>query len=163
MFRRITATTTLVALVLVSLAPAATFAAPAAKQSNHQQGRRIEKLAPEFDVAANSAATVRVLIQTKGQPNASLDGAVQNARGQKRASLNAVSTVVADVPANQVASLALRDDVVYVSPDRPVKGTGSLTNDTVGATQVQTSKANAGATGKGVGIAILDSGISANH
>src|SRR5918912_231134 len=139
MFRRITATTTLTALILVSRAPMATFAAPAAKQSKRQQGR-LEKLAPEFDAAANSSATVRVLIQTKGQPNASLDGAVQNARGQKRAALNAVSTVVADVPVNQVASLALRDDVVYVSPDRPVKGAAAnLTNDNIGATQVQSA------------------------
>jgi serine protease AprX len=117
-----------------------------------------------LDVASNSTATVRVLIQTKGQPSAAHDNAIAGARGSKRAGYASVNTVVADVPANQVASLALRSDVEYVSPDRPVKGEASLLNETIGAAQVQDgAKGASGLTGKGIGIAILDSGISASH
>src|SRR3954462_12761389 len=164
MFRRITACMTLTALVLVSLAPLTTFAAPAKQSDNNpRHGQGFKKLAPEFAVANNSTATVRVLIQTKGQATAAHDNAIANAHGSKRASLDALNTLVADVPANQVAGLALRDDVEYVSPDRPVKAEANLTNDTIGATQATAGAGNSGLSGKGVGIAILDSGISANH
>src|SRR2546423_2657982 len=163
MFRRITASLTLIALVAISLTPLTTFAAPSKQNSSPRQGRGFGKLAPEFDAASNSTATVRVLVQTKGQPSASHDAAVANAHGTKRASYTTLNTLVADVPANTVASLALRDDVLYVSPDRPVKAQGSLTDDAIGATQVQAAPGNSGITGKGIGIAILDSGISASH
>ena len=163
MFRRITACLSLLSLVLVSLAPLSTFAAPANKQNNRQQGRGFKKLAPEFDAASNSTATVRVLIQTKGQPSATHDDALANAHGKKQATYAALNTLVAEVPANTVASLALRSDVDYISPDRPVKSEANLTNDTIGATQAQAGPGASGLSGKGVGIAILDSGISANH
>src|SRR5205807_2992462 len=162
MFRRITACLSLLSLVLVSLAPLATFAAPA--QNNRQPRHSFKKLAPEFEAATNSTATVRVLIQTKGQPTAAHDNAVAGVGGRKRAGYDSLNTLVADVPANTVASLAQRDDVVYVSPDRPVKSEANLTDDTIGATQVQAgTNGNNGLSGKGISIAILDSGISANH
>ncbi len=58
MFRRITASLSLISLVLVTLAPLATFAAPAKQNGNRQQGRRFKKLAPEFEVAS-TRTTVR--------------------------------------------------------------------------------------------------------
>ena len=51
-----------------------------------------------------------------------------------------------------------------MAPDRPVKAQFNLTNDTTGATQVQNGLAQMpGFSGKGIGVAILDSGVSANH
>src|SRR5262245_50902986 len=114
MFRRITAIASLASLLFVSLAPVATFAATRRGDSH----RPIQKkLAPEFERTANSTATVRVLMQTKGIPSAEHDSALQLAHGNKRATLNALDTIVADVPLNEIATLANRTDVEYISPD----------------------------------------------
>src|SRR5205807_2716679 len=107
MLRRITACLSLVSLVMVSLLPLAAFAARTAGQS---KGQRQGKQAPDFESTANSSATVRALIQTKGTPSAAYDGAITNARGHKRASEDALNLIVADVPLNSIAALAARDD-----------------------------------------------------
>jgi serine protease AprX len=162
MLRKISAYLSLISLVALTLAPAMTASA-APRNGNHQ--RHVEKkAAPEFSKTNGSTATVRVLIQTKGAPTAAQDGALARAHGNKRASYDALNMIVADVPLNEVAGLAARADVLYVAPDRPVKAQMNLTNDTTGVSQVQAGQAGApGFDGKGVTIAILDSGISANH
>src|SRR5687768_4821673 len=134
MLRRISTYITLISLLLFSLGPITAFAAPRSQQPAQ---RAKKKVAPEFVGAPDSSTTVRTVIQTKGSPSAAQDDAIRGAGGSKRASYSLLNTVVADVPLNQVASLASRDDVEYVSPDRPVRLQANLTNDTTGATQVQ--------------------------
>src|SRR5438132_636284 len=162
MLRRITACLSLVSLVMVSLLPLMAFAAP--RTQGQGKGYRQEKQAPEFDSTANSTAIVRALIQTKGTPSAAHDEAIANARGHKRSSENALNLIVADMPLNSIAALAARDDIEYVSPDRPVKADVNMTTESTGAAQVQAGFAGMPEfDGKGVTIAVLDSGISANH
>ena len=135
MLRRITATLSLISLVSVSMLPLTTFAAP--KNQGNGQRQSQKKSAPEFSSTANSSATVRALIQTKGSPSAALDAAVTKARGNKRSTLAGLNMVVADVPLNSIAALAAREGVAYVSPDRPVQGEMNLTTESTGASQVQ--------------------------
>ena len=163
MLKRITTYLSISSLMVVSIAPMTTFAAPASGNGNAP--RHVEtKTAPEFASAANANGTVRVLMQTKGAPSAAHDSALATAQGNKRGAYAELNTIVADVPLNQVAGLAARADVTYIAPDRPVKGQFNLTNDTTGATQVQEGFGSLpGFDGKGIGIAILDSGVSANH
>jgi serine protease AprX len=167
MLRRLTASLTVLSLLLVSLAPltAPALAAPAAQSHGKPQPQR--KLAPEFDGAATSGETVRVIVQTKGLPNAAQDQAINARRGAKRQTLDALDVLVADLPASEVASLAARDDVAYVSPDRAVKAEMDVTREATGASLVQAGTAgpaeSPGFTGKGVTIAVIDSGISASH
>ena len=106
MLRRITACLSLVSLIMVSLLPLTAFAAPTQEQ---RKSYRQEKQAPEFDSTANSTATVRALIQTKGTPSAAHDEAIANARGHKRSSEGALNLIVADVPLNSIAALAARE------------------------------------------------------
>src|SRR2546430_15381231 len=161
MFRKISAYLSLISLLAVPLVPAATVAAP--RRGNNPQ--HIErKAAPEFASTNNSTAMVRVLMQTKGAPSVVHDSALSRIHGSKRATYEALNTIVADVPLNEVAGLASHSDVLYVAPDRPIKAQMNLTNDTTGASQVQTAESDTpGFDGKGLTIAILDSGISANH
>src|SRR5688572_580333 len=119
MFRRITATLSLLSLVLVSIVPLTTTAA--ARTQATGQARKQKKQAPEFDSTSSSGETVRALIQTKGTPSAAHDAALANARGRKQSSNSELNLIVADVPLNSIAALAARDDIEYVSPDRPVK------------------------------------------
>ena len=164
MLKRITTYLSLSSLIVVSLAPTISFAAPSRGNGNNSPRHIEKKAAPEFASTNGANGTVRVIVQTKGAPTAALDTALTNAHGNKRASFSEFNTIVADVPLNQVATLAARPDVQYVAPDRPVKAQFNLTNDTTGATQVQNGLAQMpGFSGKGIGVAILDSGVSANH
>src|ERR1051325_1987497 len=134
MLRKVTAY--LILITLVSVTPLTAFANTAAGQGNNGQARQTKKLAPELESSTASKGKVRVIIQTKGQPTAEQDNAIVNAGGTKRASYSALNVVVAEVPANTVASLAARSDVEYVASDRPMKAQGDLTN-TAGASAVQ--------------------------
>ncbi|MEP6707266.1 MAG: hypothetical protein ABJC05_07090, partial [Pyrinomonadaceae bacterium] len=168
MLRRLTVCLTTLSLLLVSVAPlaATAFAAPNA-QKRHGQEKRERKAAPEFDTAAGSSETVRVIVQTKGHPTAAQDQAIEGKRGKRRQTLDTLDTMIVDLPAGEVASLAARDDVVYVSPDRTVKAEMDVTREATGAALVQAGGAGSGETsgftGKGVTIAVLDSGISSEH
>ncbi|HYW71551.1 MAG TPA: hypothetical protein VE961_10970, partial [Pyrinomonadaceae bacterium] len=160
MLRKISASLSLISLLVVSLAPAA-LATPLTAAAPPQVEK---KSAPEFANTNGSTASVRALIKTKGAPTAAHDAALAHSHGRKRATYDALDVVVADLPLNEIASIAARDDVLYVAPDRPVKAQMNLTNDTVGASQVQAGTTTApGFDGKGIGIAILDTGISASH
>ena len=168
MLRRLTVCLTVLSLLFVSIAPltAIAFAAPAAEKHGRQKPQG--KVAPEFaTTAATSTETVRVIVQTKGRPTAAQDQAIESRHGQKRQTFDTLNTLVVDLPAGEVASLAARDDVVYVSPDRPVRAQLDVTREATGAALVQAGrsgpKENPGFTGKGVTIAVLDSGINTNH
>ncbi len=96
MLRRISAYTSLISLLAVSLAPMATTSYAAPRRSKN--ARHVEKkTAPEFASAQGSSAIARVLIQTKGAPSAAHDAALNNAGASKRSSFTALNTIVADV------------------------------------------------------------------
>jgi subtilisin family serine protease len=158
MLRRITTSFIVLTLLAVSLAPLADSASAASNSPKHTS-----KVAPELS-GATSSQTVRVIVQTKGRPTQAHDGAISAKGGSKRQSFDELNALTADVPANAVASLAAREDVEYVSPDRQVRASLDVTRESVGASQVQAGVGSVkGLTGKGVGIAVIDSGISARH
>ena len=162
MLRRLSALTILLALVSTYLAPLAINAAAAPKQK--KAPKRVSKLAPEFETAAPSGDLVRVLIQTKGRPSAAHDDAVKSKGGTKGRAFEALDAMTALVPRSSLASLSAREDIDYISPDRKVAGSMAVTREATGAALAQAGLQNTpGVTGKGVGIAIIDSGISASH
>ena len=115
MLKRIATYLSISSLMVVSVAPLTTFAASASGNGNAQ--RHVEKkTAPEFAGTANVNGTVRVLMQTKGAPTAAHDNALATARGNKRGTYAELNTIVADVPLNQVESLAARADVIIAEP-----------------------------------------------
>jgi serine protease AprX len=60
------------------------------------------------------------------------------------------------VPASSLSDLSDDPEVIYISPDRPVGGLLDYTGPTVGATYAQQNSFN----GTGIGVAIIDSGIT---
>jgi serine protease AprX len=163
MLRRITASLIILGLTATYLSPLALGAAPAPKKSESTP-KRNAKFAPEFDSATGSSQQVRVIIQTNGRPNAAHDSAINSKGGSKGATFEAFDAMTAVVPASSVASLAARSDVAYISPDRTVKGQMAVTREATGAALAQAGLQDVpGVTGKGVGIAIIDTGISTSH
>src|SRR5438132_2158189 len=146
--------------VAASITPLIRLAAP---QTAKHQHAKMTKLSASL-TSSNSSELARVIIQTKGAPSQAHDGAIQAKGGHKLSSFDSLNIVVAEVPRNSVADLAQRNDVTYISADRAVHANIDLTTESTGAAQVQSGSPGLPALdGKGVTIAILDSGISANH
>jgi serine protease AprX len=125
------------------------------------QGPAID--APLQQLRAQSPhAPVQVLVQSR-HPNDALQ-AVQHASGQVRSALPQLGAVAATLSTDQIDALASQPGVVRVSFDPPMRAASSSDTSSglesvfpraVGAPAVWAS----GATGGGVGIAVLDSGV----
>jgi serine protease AprX len=140
-------------LVITLLCAAATLAA------------QNPKLAPDL-ADLDSSEPVDVIIQLEDTP-ASRPGAPRPARplalgGVNLASqrpvreLGLINGLTARVPAASLASLAADPRVKYISPDRPVTAS---TQNAIPAINAKAAQA-AGFDGKGIGIAVIDSGIN---
>ncbi|MDQ3256041.1 MAG: S8 family peptidase, partial [Acidobacteriota bacterium] len=162
MLRRITACLNAIALVMVSLIPLTVVSAK--DRGTAKRTGTVSKIAPELHQSGGGQEMVRVVVQTNGRPSAVQQNAIATSRGHISESYETLNTLVADVPRDSLASLAARGDVAYISSDRPVKAQVNLARETVGATEVAAGLARAPQlTGKGVTIAIMDSGISTTH
>ncbi len=74
--------------------------------------------------------------------------------------LDIINSVVLDVPESMLKKLEAHPDIFNVHFDRPIKAHNYLTRLTVGANVVNDTL---GYTGAGIGIAVIDSGITAWH
>jgi serine protease AprX len=117
------------------------------------------KLDPVLRERARAArGTSRVIIRT-------VDGSGSNnlilaLHGTPAQLLPSMRGQVADVPDSALGALAADASVLAVSLDRPVQGATDRTAVTVGATWV---RENLGVDGSGVGVAIVDSGVTSWH
>ena len=101
---------------------------------------------------------VRVIVRTSDA--AAVERLVTQAGGAARRRLAGIGAVVADVPEAALARLAAAPGVTGVSPDRPLRASLSRTATAIGARWVAE---NLGVDGSGVGVAIIDSGVSRAH
>ena len=124
--------------------------------------------------AAESA--IKVIVQTHGEPSNELvynaakrsmhnSKGVQNKDGRILTSitLNSIDGFAAQLKPSEIRSLAARNDVRHISPDRATRSMSadvSLPQET-GTESMR--KQNSHLTGSGVTIAFLDTGIEANH
>jgi serine protease AprX len=104
----------------------------------------------------NTRHTTRVIVTLV--PGAKLPAAFE--RYVQRRDLDIVNGVVLDLPNYVLKTLAAHPDAVQVHYDREIKSHNYRTAVTVGARTVQDYM---GLTGAGVGVAVIDSGISSFH
>jgi serine protease AprX len=93
-------------------------------------------------------------------PGVSADAVVERLRGTLGRRLALVGGQVAEVPDTALEALAALPGVAGISLDRGVQGTLERTGATIGATWVRESL---GYDGSGVGIAVIDSGVTSWH
>jgi serine protease AprX len=86
--------------------------------------------------------------------------AVQSAAGTVIRTLPLIGGYVVDLPNAAIAALAGNSAVGRITLDRPVTGTMERTGATVGATTVRQAL---GYDGTGVGVAVIDSGVTSWH
>jgi len=131
----------------------AAVAAPA-RAAGHGGDRKLDDA---LRARAHSGRGIsRVIIQTTD--GSSCVSLIRSLRG--RAGRRLVHGQVAEIPNAALDTLASRPLIRAVSLDRPVSGTLERTGATVGATW---ARENFGVDGTGVGVAIIDSGVTSWH
>jgi serine protease AprX len=117
------------------------------------------KLDPTLRARALTArGTSRVIIETTD--GVAADRLIRSLKGKPGRRLGLLRGQVADIPNAALEALADRPDVRAVRLDRRVTGTMERTGATIGANWVRESL---GLDGAGVGVAIIDSGVTSWH
>ena len=112
-------------------------------------------LSPELR-SAGAGEDVDVIVQYKSTPTEANHARVAALGGKLRGEMRNVKAAHYTVPRAQLKALAEDPDVAYISPNRPVKGMLNITGATVHSNAANTQ----GYTGSGIGVAVIDSGIS---
>ncbi len=102
------------------------------------------------------ASTANVIVQFAEVPTAVQHKKVTDRGGVYRATLSIVKAGSYAVPVSALSDLAGDPDVVYISPDRPLRG---MLDNTTAAVNAATAW-SAGLTGTGIGVALIDSGVT---
>ena len=115
------------------------------------------KLSQEM-ATADPQAMVRVVVRWASAPDDSKDRKVLSRGGMVHYRFRAVPMGVYTLSGSAVRDLANDPDVAYISVDRPIFPKLDLTAAAVNASTLW----NAGWTGSGIGVAVIDSGINSD-
>ena len=119
---------------------------------------RTDKLGPVVQARAGQlSGRSRVIVRFHGDPDARLLTGRGGVAGRRLASVDAQ---VADIDNRVLAELARNPQIEWVGVDHPVFPTLERTGAAIGATLASQAF---DVTGKGIGVAVIDSGISAWH
>jgi hypothetical protein len=116
------------------------------------------KVSPDL-ADADPHSVVNVIVQFVLPPS-SLDNQTINQLGgiPQEVDLSLIRAKAYSIPAKTIAALANNPNVAYISPDRVLNPTLDYANATIGAQPAFSY----GWTGAGIGVAIIDSGISSS-
>src|SRR6266705_494460 len=116
------------------------------------------KVSSDLDAlkGSHSGATVDVIIQYNVPPTDAHHQKVQGMGGVLKTKLDFIKAAHYSVPVESLDVLAADPDVAYISPDRPVRGLLDTTVATVNGGYAQILGLN----GAGIGVAVIDSGMS---
>src|SRR6185503_5542630 len=135
-----------------------------AQSLNNDFGSQAYKVSPQLN-ANRQDVTVTVIVNLNGPTSGRLNGFMQRHGVRLRREMKALRSFSVSLPFGMVAELASFPEVDHVSANEAVVSFGHAAN-TTGAVAGQAAATAAGhglVDGAGVGIAILDSGIDANH
>src|SRR5438309_728038 len=119
------------------------------------------KLSKDLDAlkGSNSGPTVDVIIQFNQAPTDVHHQKVHSKGGVLKSKMDLIKGAHYSVPVGSLDALADDPDVAYISPNRPLSGTSTLD---YGAESVNAPVAwQQGLDGTGVGVAVIDSGVTA--
>jgi len=143
----------LMAIVICLLAVGASLA----------DGRK-HKLSRDLDAlkGKRNGATVDVIIQFSQTPTDIQHQKVRNKGGVLKTKLDVIKGAHYFVPVESLLALADDPDVAHISPNRPLSGTSTSTLDyTPESVNAQVAWQQWGLDGTGVGVAVIDSGVTA--
>ena len=141
---------------LILIAVLALAIAPARAQAGRGASGKLDS--PLRARAETGRGTSRVIIETSDASET--DGLIRSLKGTPGRRLGLLGSQVAEIPNAALETLASRPGVSAIRLDRPVQGTMERTAATIGAKWV---RENLGFDGAGVGVAIIDSGVTSWH
>jgi serine protease AprX len=110
---------------------------------------------------------MRVLVQTNGLVSSALTNALALLDGVVVRQFTSINGLLVDIPKSSVLTLAARPDVDRLTPDHLAQQSASHLETVTGANGLRTYQPLTGTfnglDGSGIGVAILDSGLMANH
>ena len=111
--------------------------------------------------ALRPTGRTRVIVRARhGVSSGSLAAAIQGAGGRRGRWLSLIDSQVVDLPSAAIAALSRHPAIERISLDRPIAGAMERTAATIGANTV---RQNLGYDGAGIGVAVIDSGVTASH
>ncbi|HWT88945.1 MAG TPA: S8 family peptidase [Candidatus Angelobacter sp.] len=122
------------------------------------------KLSKDLDAlkGGHDGATVDVIIQFKQTPTAAHHQRVQKKGGILKTKLDVIKGAHYSVPVQSLQDLADDPDIAYISPNRPISSTSTSTLDyTPESVNAQVAWQQWRLDGTGVGVAVIDSGVTA--
>src|ERR1043166_451038 len=148
--------------LVVVLAASMAFGQPSAAVQGRASSRIASELSGMLAKAKQGTAngqTVRVIVQYKQLPTSAHYATMKGRGGHLHAKLHMIKGAAFTIPVSALPLLEADPEIVSVTIDHPMNVMDDLTN---GATGVA-SAWNAGFTGAGVGVAVIDSGINDIH
>src|ERR1700722_6987821 len=127
-----------------------------------QHGKFARDLAPTVAPAHHGVAsteTVRVIVQYKNTPQARHERQMMNLGGHLNHRLGTVKAIAFTIPVNALPALEADPEIVSVTVDHPLNGADDYTDAAANVSAAW----NAGYTGTGIGVAVIDSGINDSH
>jgi serine protease AprX len=123
-----------------------------------------QKISRDLQAKTTTYDQVDVIVQFTQVPTAVHHEKILRRGGMVKRELGQFKGAAYSMPASALADLADDPDVVYISPDRPLKGASdsspSLVNDYRYFTINANNAASKGLYGAGIGVAVIDSGIA---
>lgn len=116
--------------------------------------------AAKFDVHLQGGHARKVIVEFNARPTAGNLAAIQRLGGTLRRRLDVVNSASFTLPGAAVARVAALPSVKYLHADGDVHETADLLADTAAAAVGSPTANSYGYTGRGIGIAVIDSGIS---
>lgn len=128
----------------------------------HKIGKDLQQILSQ----SNTNGLVDVILQLNSKPSGQLNALLNRNGVRIRAAYKTFSFVTVQMPAAFIDELASFSEVSFVSIDNKIEAMGHISL-TIGADsarhQTGTKGISDSADGSGVGIAVIDSGIDANH
>ena len=106
------------------------------------------------------------IVQTTEPPTLAHRQLIRQHGGAIKHQFKSINALLVELPLSQVQALAEDPGVAFITPDRAVNGALDAANILIGADQLRQARPStyggtyAPVTGTGVGIAVIDSGIS---
>src|ERR1051326_4206105 len=116
------------------------------------------KIAPDL-AGVSGQSTVSVIVQFSSPLDNTMKQKMAGRGATLTSELGVIRSAAYSIPASALSTLADDPQVVYIAPDRPVGATMDYAASTLGA-QIALQY---GWDGSGIGVAVIDSGITLNQ
>jgi serine protease AprX len=149
----------LVVLLATGMALAST--SPSARQNGRFSniGSELAGYMAKAKQGSANGKTVRVIVQYKHIPTAVHYSTMKGRGARLHTTLHMISGAAFTIPVNALPALEADPEIKSVTIDHPIAVMDDLTNSATGVS----SAWNAGFTGAGIGVAVIDSGINDSH